>query len=44
MGYFLTANQKKLPVDLTRLEGGVLATEVPSTHLDLSQGIHLLYI
>lgn len=44
MGYFLTPNQKKLLVDLTRLEGGVLATEVPSLHLDLSQRVHLLYI
>lgn len=44
MGYFLTPNQKKLLVDLTRLEGGVLATAAPSPHLDLSQGVHLLYI
>lgn len=44
MGYFLTPNQKKLLVDLNRLEGGVLATAVPSPHLDLSQGVHLLYI
>lgn len=31
-------------VDLTRLEGSALATKAPSPHLDLSQGVHLLYI
>ena len=44
MWHIATPNQKKLLVDLTRLEGSALATEAPSLHLDLSQGVHLLCI